>query len=65
MSTCPDCRYCAPTAAGPVATRWPRPARWFDQPCVHCAHRLRAHDPGIPATLTESDLGAPVGGLTR
>jgi hypothetical protein len=34
--------------------------RWFDQPCVHCSHRLKAHDPGVPGALEASDLDEPV-----
>ena len=56
VSTCPDCRYCAPPGSRSATTPWPNPARWFDQPCVHCSHRLKAHDPGVPGSLTYSDL---------
>ena len=59
VSTCPDCRYCAPRDGGAATMRWPHPAQWFDQPCVHCAHRLKAHDPGLPGILTVADLQGP------
>lgn len=56
MSTCPDCRYCAPVGAAVPRNRWPNPARWFDQPCLHCSHRLKAHDPGVPGAALSTDL---------
>lgn len=61
MSTCLDCRYCAPQGSRSAATPWPNPVQWFDQPCVHCSHRLKAHDPGVPGSLTDSDVVPTVG----
>ena len=60
VSTCPDCRYCAPQGSRSATTPWPNPAQWFDQPCVHCSHRLKAHNPGVPGSLTASGLAETV-----
>jgi hypothetical protein len=67
VSTCPDCRYCDPAAVTSSRKGLPHPARWFDQPCPACFHRLKAHDPGVPralaglATAGAGDLGAVPG----